>query len=372
MFSPFSITCFVLAAAGFAAGGGYGLAAGNDQGGSALFFFAAAAAAALGVAAAILGARDPRVAASASAEDTPGRRPLGAPEAVSPSSWPVLGAVALLLVGVGLATDAPILIIGLIAVAIASLGWLGQAWREHPAWNPTYDDRIRDRYVTPIALPIATIAGVAVLAISVSRLLLAVSEKAAPIIATVLAIAILGAFALLAVKPVGRGGSVALAVVGVLFVAASGIGGAVAGEREFHHAASESASGDGHGDGHGSEPETNESEVVDGDAHGGEEKKEKGSGEAVEVKLVADQIAFDTDELEAPAGASVVVKLHNADEGVPHNVSFYERKGGKAVVVGEIVSGPADTVVKVTAPSEGSLYFQCDVHPEMSGELVVA
>lgn len=377
MFSPFSITCFVLAASAIAAGGGYGLVAGNDQGGSALFFVVGIASAVLAVAAAALGARDAAVApvepttstssASPAAAASPARRPLDPTPEVRGSSWPLLSALALALVAAGFATDAPILVIGLVAVVLTSIGWLGQVWREHPAWNRAYDERITDRYLLPFALPIATIVGVAVLAVALSRLLLAVSEKAAPLIAIVLAITLLAAFAVLATRPLGRNGSLAFAVAGALFVAASGIGGAVAGEREFHHEPDASAEGGEHG--------TDDEHGTDGDRDNQEsEAIEHGDAEDVAIELVAKDIAFDANHLQVPAGAHVTVTLRNEDRGVPHNVSFYVAKGGKAVETGEIIDGVAATTTKVDfqAPEGGALYFQCDVHPDMSGELVVA
>ena len=350
MFSAFSTTCFVLAAAAIAAGGAYGLAAGNDQGGSALFFVLAVAAALLGVVAAALGARDVAVSPSAAADSAPVRRPVDRVPGVRPSSWPLLAALALGLFAAGLATDAPLLAIGLIAVIVASLGWLAQSWREHPAWNPLYSERINDRYVVPIVLPVGVLVAVAIGAVSVSRLLLAVSEKVAPLIATVVAIAILGVFALLATRPMARSASLAFAIAGTLFVAGSGIGGAVAGEREFHQEGAEHAEEEG---GHGSEG-------------GG------GGGESVTVELVAASLKFDKSKIEVPAHAKVTVHLVNDDPTIPHNVSFYEEKGGKAIVEGEIFDGGTSGDTSFESPDEGEYYFQCDVHPNMNGELVVA
>ena len=91
------------------------------------------------------------------------------------------------------------------------------------------------------------------------------------------------------------------------------------------------------------------------------------------LKLTALGIAFDTDKLLAPAGQQLTLTLDNQDGGIPHNFNVFrgpdataESIAKTALEAGKIVQtltfGPLDA---------GSYYFQCDVHPNMSGTLTV-
>lgn len=110
---------------------------------------------------------------------------------------------------------------------------------------------------------------------------------------------------------------------------------------------------------------------ADGDTSGGG----GGGGTATvtdgAVEITADDLAFDLSTIEAPAGQGFTVTLTNA-ESQPHNFSVYTEEGGEAVVEGEIITGPdatTETVVEGLEP--GEYYFQCDVHPDMNGVIVV-
>lgn len=235
MFSAFPLICFGLAAMAAAGGAGYGLAAGADQGGSALLFVASAALGALGTVLVVLGQRD--AVAVVAADAPPELRPVATSDRARGSIWPFGAALAAALLAVGTAVGAPMVGVGVIAVALAALGWVAQAWREHPAWNPRLADRLNDRIVTPLGLPVAIFALAAIGVLSFSRLLLAVSAEGSALLAIAAAIMILAVFSLLAARPhIGKNGLALLAAFAVVAVIASGIAGAVAGEREFHHA----------------------------------------------------------------------------------------------------------------------------------------
>jgi plastocyanin len=191
-------------------------------------------------------------------------------------------------------------------------------------------DRLNDRFIVPIGLPgtIFALAGIGV--ISLSRLLLAVSEKAAPLIVITVAAAVLGAFYLLSTRHVGRQALAALATVSAGLVLAAGVAGALKGERKF----------------------------------------EAESGKA-QYKIAAKNVAFDTKELKLPAATAFELEFDNEDP-TQHNVAIYDRQGGKAVFTGKIVN-KGTTVYKVAPLDAGTYYFQCDVHPgQMNGSVTVA
>ena len=94
-----------------------------------------------------------------------------------PSSWPLVAALALGLVAVGAAVDAKLMVAGLVVGLVPAAGWLGQVWREHAAWTTRLSERLDERVLVPIALPVGMILLVGAIAIAVSRVLLALPEK---------------------------------------------------------------------------------------------------------------------------------------------------------------------------------------------------
>ena len=91
-----------------------------------------------------------------------------------------------------------------------------------------------------------------------------------------------------------------------------------------------------------------------------------------EVGISADNLEFDVSTIEAPAGAEFTITFTN-NESQPHNVAIYSEEGGDEIVVGEVITGPdATTQIVVTALDAGTYYFQCDIHPDMNGTVVVS
>ena len=93
-------------------------------------------------------------------------------------------------------------------------------------------------------------------------------------------------------------------------------------------------------------------------------------GEA--LTIAAQGLAFDKDCLATVAGQPFSIEFDN-QEAVPHNVAILTEEGGESLFAGEVVTGPT-TITYEPDPIEepGDLWFQCDVHPTMSGTFVVA
>jgi plastocyanin len=90
------------------------------------------------------------------------------------------------------------------------------------------------------------------------------------------------------------------------------------------------------------------------------------------LRIEAQNLHFDRDCLAAPAGQSFTLTLDNQENGIPHNVSVYENgQSGSTVFKGEVVTGVQSTVYRVQGLPAGTYYFQCDVHPDMNGALVI-
>ena len=126
-------------------------------------------------------------------------------------------------------------------------------------------------------------------------------------------------------------------------------------------------------------PPTQAAATLAPEASGGGEPTAAPSAQAsqpavVELTLVAEDTAFDTDELTVSAGATVRVTLENRDP-IPHGFSVYLTDAAEQpIFTGEVFSGPGVTrTYEFTAPSEpGDYFFRCDVHPElMNGTFIV-
>ncbi|HEX2031677.1 MAG TPA: cupredoxin domain-containing protein [Actinomycetota bacterium] len=85
---------------------------------------------------------------------------------------------------------------------------------------------------------------------------------------------------------------------------------------------------------------------------------------ASDVEIAADEVAFDTEELDVPAGEPFTLAFENRGQGVPHNVSIYEDpSASEGLFVGDVVNGPATITYQIPALPEGDYFFRCDVHP---------
>lgn len=102
---------------------------------------------------------------------------------------------------------------------------------------------------------------------------------------------------------------------------------------------------------------------VEGEEHGAEEKH----GEVVAV--AADNLKFDKAALTVPADQPFELSFEN-QEPVPHNVAILKAQGSPEVFVRTpVVTGPKTSTTEVKPLPAGTYYFQCDVHPTMSGQV---
>jgi mono/diheme cytochrome c family protein len=94
-------------------------------------------------------------------------------------------------------------------------------------------------------------------------------------------------------------------------------------------------------------------------------------------QVVAQNIAFDVREIRAQSTGQIRIRLDNRDNGVEHNIAFYQSATNTtapliAGSVGLTFAGPGidDTVFQ--APPAGNYFFRCDVHPTtMTGNFIV-
>ena len=305
----------------------------DDSGAVALLLFVALAAALAGLSvfSAVGADAAPFVPADAPA---PELRNVERSSLASGSPWPLALAASLAVTAIGLATGPGITVLGAVLAVATAFAWLSQHWEEAPGWTAGRVRRVADRYVLPFAVPVLSLVLLGVVAISFSRILLAVDKNTAVLLAVVAAVAVMAGATLIALRPgIGSAAIWGLAGLAMLLTVASGIVGAAQGEREFH--------------------------VVGG--HG-----------ADIIEVAAESSAeFTEKELTAPADTAVTVHFDNREQGVPHNIAFYASQGGEALGASETITGPATTEFELETGEAGEKYFQCDVHPNMNGKFIV-
>ena len=87
------------------------------------------------------------------------------------------------------------------------------------------------------------------------------------------------------------------------------------------------------------------------------------------VTISAWEVAFDAREIVAPATQPLHLRLDNKDAGILHNIAVYrDPRAGELVVRGKLFDGPRVRDYRFEPIPPGTYYFQCDLHPSMSGE----
>ncbi|MDQ1392321.1 MAG: hypothetical protein QOF30_1298 [Acidimicrobiaceae bacterium] len=258
---------------------------------------------------------------------------VGRSQAAKPSPWPLAGAAALGIVGIGLAVGHTLVEVGLVWGVLAAAGWLSQAWRADPSFSRREGARVSTRLLSPVGLPLTAVFLIGVIVISISRLLLTLSRTGSIIAAFLLALGLLVAFFMLAARPhLGRNSLVFLGTCAVVAVVSLGSVSAANGYRTFEH---------------------------------------HETGEQPPFTVVAQGTAFKEKTITVTAGELATIQFKNLDP-VYHNVAVYS-DSGNPFWNGEPIKG----VNKITYTHTfdlppGTYTFRCDFHPSsMVGQFVV-
>ena len=90
------------------------------------------------------------------------------------------------------------------------------------------------------------------------------------------------------------------------------------------------------------------------------------------VTVAAQNIAFDTSTIRLEP-VPTTITFENRDAGVQHNIAIYSDSSlADELFNGELVTGPTSVDYAVPALPPGEHYFQCNVHPNMNGSVVVS
>lgn len=273
-----------------------------------------------------------------------------APETVrtttaSRSLWPIVGAASVLFFALGFAVNGWYTVLGGVVLAVAAGGALGQAWREDLGWNPYFGERLGERVVRPVGLPLVSIVAIATVALSVSRVLLALSENVAVIIAIVMAAGLLTTFSVLAaLQRLKSSVLLALGIFSAIIVVSVGITSAGAGATK-------------------------------------EERVGKPLPQVINIyaKNTSFVQAPNTDakltSLDIPAQKSVTFVFHNDDlNTIYHNTAIYSVNNNDVQHPfwnGTPVHGGKVAKNTFVTPSPGTYVLRCDFHPSMVVNLKV-
>lgn len=264
----------------------------------------------------------------------------------SRSVWPILGALTVLFLSLAFIVNGWYMVLAAALGVWAIGGALGQAWREDMGWRPHYADRLGERIVRPIGLPLVALLGISVVAISVSRVFLANSEHVAVVVAIVLASVIMVVISVLAsMKRVSPSLLVGLSVIAVLITVSMGVFAADAGSKEEEHGESSGAKAP-------------------------EEFTFKAQNTTYVTKLGRTPPAK-LEEVDIPANTKVEFVLRNFDEDIFHNVALYSADGTKPIETGTPVVGGETARNTFVSPKAGTYVMRCDFHPTMTAQVVV-
>ena len=152
-----------------------------------------------------------------------------------PAYWPVIAAMGMGLLMVGLVTDAILSIAGIALLVISAIEWTISAWAENLSPDPVANAAQRARLLRPFEISLYGALAIAVPVLLASRIFLAASRNGASWIAIVVSTVVLLFAFLIYAKPQLRRSVVAtMLVLGAVALIVSGITAAAIGEREFH------------------------------------------------------------------------------------------------------------------------------------------
>lgn len=93
------------------------------------------------------------------------------------------------------------------------------------------------------------------------------------------------------------------------------------------------------------------------------------------VQVVALGIAFtpETSCIQVAPGTPLTINFDNQDAATQHNIAIFPTANDLTTVLfrGDLITGPDQVDYSVHALDEGEYFFRCDVHPTMTGQMIV-
>jgi plastocyanin len=88
------------------------------------------------------------------------------------------------------------------------------------------------------------------------------------------------------------------------------------------------------------------------------------------LTIQARDLTFAPDIATAPANVPLRLILDNKDVGVPHNLHVFQ--GATDLGKSPTIAGPGLAAIELPALAPGRYQFECTIHPEMIGTIIVA
>ena len=152
---------------------------------------------------------------------------------VTQSMWPLVSAIGVVLLALGLVTSSIVFFGGVVMLLAALSEWMVQAWSERASIDSTHNAAARKRVLNPIEFPVLAAVGLGVVIFSFSRIMLTVNKSTGAILFIAAAALVLVAGTLFAIKPNLKSSiGAAICVLGALGIVAGGVASAVSGERD--------------------------------------------------------------------------------------------------------------------------------------------
>ena len=117
-----------------------------------------------------------------------------------PSLSPAIGALGAVLVVIGLVTYPVVFVIGIVALLVATIEWMLQAWSERASGDDAFNSEVRQRFANPGQFPLLAALAFGVIVYAFSRIMLALSKEGGPAAFAVIAVLVLGAGFLVAFR----------------------------------------------------------------------------------------------------------------------------------------------------------------------------
>jgi plastocyanin len=90
------------------------------------------------------------------------------------------------------------------------------------------------------------------------------------------------------------------------------------------------------------------------------------------LKISAKDVAFSAPCMDAKGGKPIVIEFTN-DEAIGHNIAVFTNSSkSQEISKSDTITGPGkSTTITVPPQAPGQLYFECTIHTNMNGALVV-
>ncbi len=198
----------------------------------------------------------------------------------------------------------------------------------------------RNRAFLPVVLPLAILGGITVLVAAFAFILLYVTREVALVLATLSAGAILLAISLAASQD--KLDATKKAVIGFAGIFPVIVGAVIA-----------------------------ISQPVDASLLNINRQPHEVLPELFTTIVAKSSVSFEASKITLPAKSEVAVVFENEEAGVQHNWEMLTEANGEVLAEGRIITGVAEDDIIFETPEPGTYYFQCVVHKNMNGEVIV-